>query len=575
MISGVGSIDIALLVIAADSGIMPQTLEHLNIIRTLGIERIIVALNKVDLVDDDIIELASDEIRELFNGQEMEQPSIIPVSSVSKSGLGKLIQIIEEQIDEIKPKSVGNAFRMFVDRLFTVKGLGSVVTGSVLSGKVSVGDQLLLLPNQKDKYKVKSIQRHGAAVENAFAGDRAAMNISGLKKEDLQKGSVLSNKIIETTKMIDASLTVFDEKTEMKLWSTVIFYSGTYESLAKIHLLNKNSVSNGEDAIIQIHLEKPVVLLNKDKFIIRKSSADTTIGGGIIIDSQPLHHRKRTDKLIQKLEQLSQQLLIGNQLAQQIESELSKAYLPSLLSEITDRINKPEAEIKQAIIDSDLILDLNILGENAIIRTEDYQYYKNEIIEELKNYHQKYYLMREGISSNFFNGKFKFSKSPIAKKFIEVLFLDMQKEGLISKIESTWVLATHKVVINEFLQSKIDWLEQTYLSYQLQVPIIKDIEAELREQKISKEEYRMVLKILLTEGKLIKYQNEYIHTSNFNLVKEIVLEALKEKQEGITLSEFRQLTSCTKKIIPTLVGLLEQENIVKTKAQENTTILFL
>ena len=386
---------------------------------------------------------------------------------------------------------------------------------------------------------------------------------------------MLSDKVLETTQMLDATLTVFDQKTELKLWSTVVFYSGTFESLAKVHLLNKDSITSGDKAIIQIHLEKPAVLLNKDKFIIRKSSADTTIGGGVIIDVQPLHHRKRTDKLIQKLEQVSLNLLTENQLTQQIDSELSKEQLPILLKEISERINKTISETKEAVADSDLLLIVEILGEDAVIRTEDYQYYKNEIIEELKSYHRKYYLIKEGISTNFFNGKFKLSKQPVAKKFIEVLFSEMSKNGLITKVASTWVLAEHKVAISKEIQEKIDWLERTYLSFKLQVPIVKDIEAELRERKIPKEEYRMFLKVLTTERKLLKYQNEYIHIENFNIIKKLVVEELKGKPEGIDLSEFRQLTSCTKKIIPTMVALLEQEGIVKTKPQENTTILFL
>ncbi len=573
MISGVGSIDVALLVIAADSGIMPQTLEHLNIIRTLGIEKIIVALNKSDLVDSDILELASDEIKELFDQQKLEQPSIIPVSAISKMGIKDLITEIETQITSVKAKIVGPVFRMFVDRLFTVKGLGSVVTGSVLSGQVRLGEQLYLLPNIKNKYKIKSIQRHGSAVDIAFAGDRAAMNLSGIKKDDLQKGSVLTNKVLEPTNLIDANLTVFDEKTELKVWSTVIFYSGTFESLAKVHLLNKDAVKKGEDVIVQIHLEKPVVLLNKDKFIIRKSSADHTIGGGIIIDVQPLHHKKRTEKLIRKLEAINQQILLGNKLIEQVSFELSKEHMPISIKDLSDKLNKPEEELKEAVESASDVELFLITGEDVLILLNDKRFYKSEIVKELEAYHQKYYLLEEGISSNFFSGKFKFSKNLMAKKFIESLLLEMVSEGLLKKVGSTWAKSSHCVVLSDDLKKKIDWIERKYFDYQFQLPVLKDIENGVREMQVSKEELKMFLRYLAVKKRLIKYQDNYIHFSVFEKVKQATIKELEQNKQGINLSEFRQLNSCTKKMIPILVGLLEEQNFIETEQKETHTIM--
>ncbi len=575
MISGVGSIDIALLVIAADSGIMPQTLEHLNIIRTLGIDKIIVALNKSDLVDADILELASDEIKELFVQQNLNQPSIISVSAVSKEGIKDLISEIEKQSLTVKPKTVGPVFRMFVDRLFTIKGLGSIVTGSVLSGQAKLGEQIYLLPNVKDKYKIKSIQRHGNSVDVAFAGDRAAMNLSGIKKENLQKGSVLTNKVLESTNLIDANLTVFDEKTELKIWSTVIFYSGTFESLAKVHLLNKDAIKKGEDAIVQIHLEKSAVLLNKDKFIIRKSSADRTIGGGLIIDVLPLHHKKRTERLIHQLERINQQILLGNKLIEQIEFELGKDHLPIYLKDLIDKINNTESDIREVVESSENVHVFSISGESVLILTSDKQFYKNEINSELEAYHRKYYLLEDGISTNFFSGKFNFSKNQLGKKFIEFLLLEMLSEGTLKKVGSTWSKTSHKIVLDDDLKQKIGWLEKKYFDYQLQLPVIKDIEIEARERKVSKDEFKMFLKYLMDQQRLIKFQDNYIHVDIFEKVKLVTKKELEQKIQGINLSEFRQLTTCTKKMIPILVGLLEEQKLIDIKVEGTHTIMQL
>lgn len=575
MISGVGSIDIAMLVIAADSGIMPQTTEHLNIIHTLGIEKIIVALNKSDLVDEEIIELASEEIRDLFLEKGLDIPAIIPVSAANKEGLSELISEIETNIDGLKAKVLGPTFRMYIDRLFTVKGLGSVITGSVLSGKVKAGDALYLLPANKETYKVKSIQRHSSQVEEAVSGDRAAMNISGLKNEDIQKGAVLSNKILETTSLVDASLSVFDDEVELKIWSTVIFYSGTFECLAKVHLLNKDALKKGEDAMVQIHLEKPAVLLNKDKFIIRKSSADKTIGGGHVIDVQPLHHRKRTEKLITQLNQISDRINSEDQLNSQIEFELAKDKYPCLLKDILDITHKTEAEIIESIEDYSGIRLMEIAQDKVLIKEDHHQSYIKEILDELKTYHQKFYLLEEGISANFFNGKFKFSKQPLAKKYIEYLFLELQKEGLVIKRGSTWALSKHSVIIGDEIKKKLSWLEQLFLDYDLQLPIVKDIDQAYKTKKISRDESKMFLKYLSNQNRLVKYQDDYIHYAIFEKIKTLTLNELKAKPGGINLSEFRQLTACTKKIIPVLAGLLVQETDIKSRSEDNHSVLYL
>lgn len=575
MISGVGSIDIALLVIAADSGIMPQTNEHLNILKTLEVKNIIVALTKSDLVDEDILELATEEIKEVFEDLKLESPKVIPVSTVSKNGLSQLIHTLEEEVENTKPKKVEGIFRMYIDRIFTVKGLGSVLTGSVLSGKVENGDQVYLLPNEKDKFKIKSIQRHGEIVNEAISGDRSAMNISGIKKDDITKGAVLCDQIIPTTSMIDAKLSVFDERINLKTWSTVMFYSGTFESLAKVHLLNKDSVKKDEEAIVQIHLEKPAVIFNGDKYIIRQSSADRTIGGGEIIDVQPNHHKKRTSKMIEQLENLNEQIQNKDKLENQIILELDKLNLPILLSDLSQRISTSENDIIESISNSGNLIQLSLDKEIAVVKSENHFFYKEEIVKELEMYHAKYYLLSEGINSNYFTGKFKFSKNPLAKKFIESLFLEMKANGQVKRRGTTWALSSHTVNISGSLKIKLDWLLKKYSDYQLQLPVIKDIEAESIENKISKEEFRMFLKYFVDNKQLIKFQDNFIYSGIYEKVKEKTLQELKNNGGSLYISEFRSINQCTKKIVHVLVGLMEEEKLITVEAEENMSKIIL
>lgn len=573
MISGASSIDIALLVIAADSGIMPQTVEHIHIIKTLGINTVLVALNKADLVDEELIALAQEEIEELFIAQELEKPVIIPVSAITKLGLETLIEAIDKAGNWVKSKPISQTFRMYIDRLFTVKGMGSVVTGSVISGRIEEGDSLNLYPNQIQKLRVKTIQRHGISVKSVQHGDRAAINLSGIKKEDFQKGAVLSNQVLEETRLIDAYLNIFDDKIKLKTWSNVIFYSGTFESLAKIHLLNKDAVEKGEDALVQIHLDKPSTLFTKDKFIIRNTSADRTIGGGFVLDTKPLHHRKRTSQMLAQIEMLFQQMSSEGKMSEWIFVELSKEKLPVSIKEMAQRLDKTEAELISGLNESSSVQCFELESEKILIRNEDHEFFKSEILNELNLYHQKYCLLNEGVSSNFFNGKFQFSKNIIAKKYIEYLLKSLQKEGILTKVESTWALKTHQVNITPDIQKNIEWLEQTFLNFELQRPILKDIDEEARRLKISKDDLKMYYKYLVSTQKLVKFQDEFIHAKIIESIKNITVKELQNKPSGINLSEFRALTNCSKKIIPLLIGIMEEQKILFSKLESTHTII--
>ena len=221
MVAGAYGIDIAMLVVAADSGIMPQTEEHLRILEMLGVRHGVVVLTKADLVDKETLELAELEITEYLEGTSLENAPVVSVSSVTGEGLNELVQTIEQIIPVVEEKESGNLFRMYIDRIFNVKGMGFVVTGSVLEGSVKTGQDLYLLPGKSKKVKVRNIERHGAAVDAVFHGDRAALNLAGLKFEDYTRGMVLCNKQLDDTRLIDATIKVFDPASALPVWSSV------------------------------------------------------------------------------------------------------------------------------------------------------------------------------------------------------------------------------------------------------------------------------------------------------------------------------------------------------------------
>lgn len=573
MVGGASGIDFVLFTIAADSGIMPQTIEHLNIIKTLNIKKIIFALTKIDLVDDEIADLAKLEILELIENTQYEHSPIVGVSSITKNGFDILIETIEKLIPEIEEKNDNGIFRLYPDRIFTVPGIGSIITGSVLSGNISVGSELILLPSEK-KLKVKSIQRHGESIQTTFAGDRAAINVSGIKPIDFERGMLISDKTIETTQLIDATITKFDNSTDLKLWSTILFYSGTFVSQAKIHLLNKNTLKQNEEAIVQIHIEKPAILLNDDKFILRNTSGNITIGGGTVIDSMPLHHRKRPDKLINNLSILTESIKNKNNSLELIKIELKKEAKPLLLSYLAEKTNKTIDELIELSSKSKDIILYNNTSE-IITNSEIENSYIDTILKEIEEFNKANYLFDEGATASFLFGKFNAGKDKVLKEYIEQLLVKLTEQKAIKKIANTWSLISHTAQIDKKTQDKIDWLENIFINFGLMRPVMADIENETKERDIYRNELNIYLRYLVSKRKLVVYQRDYIHKSIIDSITETVKAELVNKPDGVNLSEFRQITQCTKKIIPVLVGILESKGTINTRPEDTHTIVTL
>jgi selenocysteine-specific elongation factor len=564
MVAGAFGIDIVMLVVAADSGIMPQTREHLQIIEMLGIENGLVVLTKIDMVDEEMRELAELEITEFLEGTKLEDAPIIPVSSISGEGIDALVSELTNIIPKVKEKKKADHFRMFIDRIFNVKGIGFVVTGSVLEGKIEVGKDLYLLPGKNKKIKIRNIERHGEAVNSVDTGDRAAINLAGLKLEDYQRGMILSNKQLPDTSMIDSTFTLFSDNFQIGLWSKVIFYCGTFECAARMHLLDKDKLEPGETAIVQIHMEKPAVLLNKDKFIIRNSSNTMTMGGGDIIDVQPLHHKKRTPKLIEALQDLADATLHSDKRINLIKIEIRKLNKPVLVEEISKLLGISDEEVlhecKEDAKQPIKIISAN--GRKILVNHELHNNYQNQILEILKQYHQKNYILVEGMETKEFYGKLGFAGSESGKLYIDALMSLIAEEGLIKKSGITWTLTDHEVKIDPKTTHHLQWLEQAVLDVGLDKPVESELADLALGQKIKKDHLKMMLRFLGQEGKIKFHEGEFVHSSILDKCKKITLQDLKDKERGINEKEYRVLLNGTKKFSQMILGFLIAEELV-------------
>lgn len=305
MLAGVGGIDLVLLVVDVMEGVMPQTREHLQILQLLEVPRGIVVLTKCDLADAEWIDLVEEEIREEVATSFLKDAHYCRVSALDGTGIPELVQTIHKVLKATPPKDADGPLRLPIDRHFTVAGFGTVVTGTLLSGKVNVGDAVEVLP-PGERVRVREVQVHGKKVEEAAAGQRAALNLAGLDRQRLQRGAVVGTPgIFEQTERLDARLTLLPEAPRpLKFRDPVHFYLGTARVVGVVALLDRDTLEPGDSAIVQIHLDRPLVAHRQDRFIVRSYSPMTTIGGGVVIDPNPVKHRRFRAEVMRALAEL-------------------------------------------------------------------------------------------------------------------------------------------------------------------------------------------------------------------------------------------------------------------------------
>ncbi len=306
MVAGAGGIDLVALVVAADEGIMPQTTEHVNILSLLGIQKGLVVITKIDMVEPDMVTLVHEEVQDFVKGTFLEGCPIIAVSSVTGHGIEELVAALDTIAGSIQGKRSSGIFRLPIDRVFTIKGFGTVVTGTLTSGGVRVGEDVAVMPKGLGG-RVRGIQVHGNAESEATAGTRTAVNLSGIDTDKIARGDVLvSPGSIEPSYMIDARLLYLADNTKnLKNRQQVKFYLGTAEIVGNIVLLDDEEAQPGREVFVQIRLSEPVVALPGDRFVVRLLSPVITIGGGEVLNAVPRKHKRFKDEIIEDISTLA------------------------------------------------------------------------------------------------------------------------------------------------------------------------------------------------------------------------------------------------------------------------------
>lgn len=565
MISGACGMDMVLLIIAADEGIMPQTREHLEIMKLLGVKQGIIVLTKTDTVDEELAELAMEEAREFVAHSFLEAAPILPVSAITGAGIPQLIQAIEEMIQQMPAHIVAGNFRMYIDRQFVQPGFGVIVNGSVLSGAITQTDPVYLLPPGKE-LRIRRMERHGKEVHSIQAGDRASINLVGLKQKEFKRGMLLSGRLLNTTRLIDCRLLIFAEDITLGLWSQVMFFSGTIRLMARMHLLNADIATAGNDALVQIYLPEDVVLQADDHFIVRNSSGDATIGGGQVIDPYPLHHRRRRKGAIEEVSQMAS----GN-VGLRIAAEVKKHIVPLTHVEIAENLDLEADEIIPVIF-NELPGTVQFYQHKTNIVLMDKKRataWQNKVLALLEKHHAENPFIQEGKSFHELMGIFPDAKAASYKLALTVLLEHLQKNNKVELLGNSWILAGHQVTTNDDFLREIAEIE-AFINGDNATYTLKEL-GEKFHDRYKPSRLKQMLSYLVEQKKIVLFQLQYVHTETLETTKKRLMTLMKSKPDGITVAEFRDAIASNRSTALFLLELLDKQGI--TRRLDNVRVL--
>ena len=559
MVGGATGIDIALLIVAADSGVMPQTVEHLQIMDILGIRSGLVALTKADLAEPEICDLAEEEVRDLVGGTFLDGCPIVRVSAVTGEGVELLTKTIGEVAAKVEDRPAGEVFRLFPDRVFSKSGFGTIVTGSVVGGSVAAGEWVFLLPGA-NQFRVRLIQRHGMDVDRVVAGDRASLNLVGLRRENFTRGMAISDRVLPGSSMIDAELRLFRHTWDFKLWTQVVFHFGTYEHQARIHLMDRDRLAGGETGLVQVHLDEACVAQYGDRFVIRSTSNDITLGGGKIIDPAPLHHRRRTARAIEGMAKIAKA-----ELPELMASEIRKRFRAVGHRELADILNASVDEVCE-IASGELPEDIVRYApgdEVILVLKREHERLRTVCLKSLAAYHRRHPLEKGGRSLEELASTLGLRNDPVSEAMLKMLVHSLASEGIIKRICDTWALAEHSTQVGPQMAGKIRFVDEFLRNCRMQLPVTSELARATEVENINRRESKEILRYLVREGRAYYFEGDYIHATTVNRCRDMLLRALAEGAEGMTVARFRDLVGGNRRICVPLLGLFDAEGVTE------------
>lgn len=564
MLAGVIGIDIVLLVVAADEGPMPQTMEHLAILDLLGIERGFIVLSKTDLVEEEWLELVEEEVRDKVRGTFLEKSPIVRVSSTKKQGLDQVIHLLEKAAKDIEDKEINQMPRLPVDRSFIVPGFGTVVTGTLLSGSLKIGDEVEAYPSGQIS-RIRTLQVHEEDAEIAYAGQRVAMNLAGLKREDVDRGSVIAPVgSMEKTRMLDVKIKLLDSLDRpIKNRSRLRIYLGTKELLARLVLLDRDILNPGEEAYAQLRLEEELVAQRKDKFIVRFYSPMFTIGGGVVLEANPRKKRRFNKKDLEELRIKDQGTSL--EILEKIIEDRSPSF-PTIkdLSLYTSNLEETLIKDIDKLEEAGRLISFSLTKDKYIIHKNYFKGLREKIEKDLKAYHKKYPL-RKGRSKEEIRGKYlKDASTRLGEAILDRLI----EEGYIKQDMEHIRLTDFTLSYNEE-QKKIKEKIISHLQAQAYMPPKR--EELIEEIPGDKREIQEVFNSLVNKELIRLNEEVFILKDLYHKAVEKIKDYI-EENGSITVAEFRDLLDSNRRNALALLEYFDQEKITKREGDKRLLV---
>jgi selenocysteine-specific elongation factor len=562
MLAGVGGIDLVVLVVAADESIKPQTREHFDICRLLGIPRGIVAITKSDLVDSDVLGLVRLEIDEFVRGSFLEGAPVVPVSATTGAGLDAFKKELLSVAETVPAKDATQHFRLPIDRAFTMKGFGTVVTGTLVSGSLQTEDEAELYPLRK-RVRVRGLHSGGRAVARALAGQRTAVNLAGIERDEIQRGMVLGPpSIFEPTKRLDARITFLASARPLKNRARAHFHQGTAEAIADVVLIVGSELAPGQSALAQLRLDHPVLLLPGDRFILRQFSPVVTIGGGTALDVHAPRHKRADPSVAPFLETLER----GNR--EETLAAFAEAAPQGLsLSQIMARTGWGDVEIQQIAHRQAAANRLLVIGDQpfTIASPKLVAGYAANLRIALEKFHQANPLS-PGIPKQDLRGRAGKTRAEIFAAALD----DLVKTGVVAVSGDLVQRAGREIALSaEEAQAK-KLIEEEFERAGLTVPSFATV---LEKLPVESKRAQKILQILLREKVLIKVTDELIfHRAAVAQLREMLAKYRNERGNKLPIPVFKELTGITRKYAIPLLEYLDRERVTRRVGDERVIL---
>jgi selenocysteine-specific elongation factor len=554
MLSGAGGIDLAMLVIAADDGVMPQTVEHLDILTLLGIKDGLIVITKADTVDPEWVELMQEEIAGRVQGTFLEGKPIHVVSAYTGQGIPELKDALRELVRQAEEKSQRIPFRLPIDRVFSVEGFGTVVTGTLIEGAIHEGEAAQLVPSGAET-RIRNLQVHGKNVDTAYAGQRVAINLAGLKKTDIRRGDAVAKPgSVRISRMLDVRLqNLKDSDRIIKNDSQVHLFHGSAELLAKVVLFGREELKPGESGYAQLRLTEPIASKNGDRFVIRFFSPMETIGGGVILDDQPRRH-KRSDPNIQRILQLKESGSREDVTVQLLAEFGTK--LPTA-AQLVAKLQREEADIQDEMYRlCSRGLAMEALPGRYIAAAAVDKIWK-DCLEILTLYHRQNPL-HAGIPSAELRQKLcKGMDRACADALIAILY----QEGKLRRQGDRYALSDFRVTLTRRQRSIREKLMQIYSTSGIETPITEHILEGFPTNE--RAEAKQVLESLITSGDLILLTPQIcLYHEDYRRILETA-KAHFETNDSLTLAQLRDLLNTSRKYSQAIIEYFDKIHITK------------